>query len=122
MPPNLREPADDQGSMRYERLVSPLPSSPSDTLERLRSAYRLATLRLDGAWTAHLKSRNHSCGGVAERLKAAVLKTAGPQGLAGSNPASSAIRCAPRATRITETAETACDQTAKDGEVVRVLE
>jgi hypothetical protein len=32
----------------------------------------------------------HWRGGVAERLKAAVLKTAGPQGLAGSNPASSA--------------------------------
>src|SRR2546426_12794800 len=33
---------------------------------------------------------DHRHGGVAERLKAAVLKTAGPKGLAGSNPASSA--------------------------------
>ena len=32
----------------------------------------------------------HRRGGVAERLKAVVLKTTGPQGLAGSNPASSA--------------------------------
>src|SRR5207244_7964114 len=52
--------------------------------------YGLLTRRLDATWTARLDSRNHSCGGVAERLKAAVLKTAGPQGLAGSNPASSA--------------------------------
>jgi hypothetical protein len=40
----------------------------------------------------HSVLSSHSCGGVAERLKAAVLKTAGPKGLAGSNPASSANR------------------------------
>ncbi len=54
--------------------------------------YSALTLRLDGASAPQLRCRFHSCGGVAERLKAAVLKTAGPQGLAGSNPASSASR------------------------------
>src|SRR5438067_8171191 len=70
-------------------------SSHGDTLSRrpdtiLRCSYARVTRDLDGTGCAQLSSRNHSPGGVAERLKAAVLKTAGPQGLAGSNPASSA--------------------------------
>src|SRR5947207_4200991 len=55
---------------------------------RLRSAY--ARSCRDPALRATVL--DHWRGGVAERLKAVVLKTTGPQGLAGSNPASSAIR------------------------------
>ena len=57
-----------------------------------RIVYAAFTLRLDGNAAPQLSYRNHTFGGVAERLKAVVLKTTGPQGLAGSNPASSARR------------------------------
>src|SRR6266571_2420587 len=52
--------------------------------------YGAATRWPGRTWRPQLSWRKDKSGGVAERLKAAVLKTAGPQGLAGSNPASSA--------------------------------
>src|SRR5882724_7052289 len=53
-------------------------------------AYPVLTRRLDQDTGSMLTVLEHKRGGVAERLKAVVLKTTGPQGLAGSNPASSA--------------------------------
>ena len=46
-----------------------------------------------GRWRAYLEipDRLILAGGVAERLKAAVLKTVVPKGTVGSNPTSSAI-------------------------------
>src|SRR3954447_14479363 len=55
------------------------------------ACYAGITRGLDQSPAPRLSSRNPGPGGVAERLKAAVLKTAGPKGLAGSNPASSAF-------------------------------
>src|SRR5882762_9387459 len=56
------------------------------------SAYPVLTRHPDRDTASKLTVLEHKRGGVAERLKAVVLKTTGPQGLAGSNPASSAIR------------------------------
>src|SRR5215813_427519 len=72
-------------AMQPNSRFKPCLVSPTGSGER-----QAPTVHLDGTWLRRLTCRTHSCGGVAERLKAAVLKTAGPQGLAGSNPASSA--------------------------------
>src|SRR3954464_11106582 len=63
------------------------------------ACYAGITRGLDQSPAPRLSSRNPGPGGVAERLKAAVLKTAGPKGLAGSNPASSAFLVAAAAHR-----------------------
>src|SRR5215813_8729596 len=72
-------------AMQPNSRFKPCLVSPTGSGER-----QAPTVHLDGTWLDRLTCRSHSRGGVAERLKAAVLKTAGPQGLAGSNPASSA--------------------------------
>ena len=94
-------------TLRYAHLqpaTSPTRSAPWWTFSSDRprcSRLRNGARDRRGSLTVRLRRRRPSAderrkvprltpGGVAERQKAAVLKTAGPQGLAGSNPASSA--------------------------------
>src|SRR3954462_882736 len=97
-------PTSSRGTSRLRSAPSSTRSSRLPPCSRSRSAgrrnrhrsYAAVTRSLDGTGSPRLISRKDSTGGVAERLKAAVLKTAGPKGLAGSNPASSAFSCGRR--------------------------